>query len=650
MREGWGFFLPRRALVVRNLMKQLYLACTLVLSTFASAQQSSVDTLKLYPMGEVVVTATRNPIPVADAPSPVERLSREQIANTNGTLVTDVIARTSALFLRDLGVNGSLKTISLRGTASEHVLVLLNGIRFNYFQNGLVDFSLMPVNNVERIEIAHGGSSALYGADALGGVINIITRQPREAFRLSTEGSVGSFSYGRYSLEGEGLVGRARLAAGYSQERGRDDYPFGLEGVGTVHRVNADFLRRQIYASTEVPLNPSATLSTMIQRVTAERGAPGPMPFPSDARQDDEDISGSIRYSNHSLEGLDIEVNGGLHYNLEHYLDPYFSSAYRSLHYSINPQARVRVSSVQLATIGAEFVQGSLTGSDFDARIVRVQKAIYALSEVRFQTDRATFDRLIVYPSIRYDHISDVENALTPKIGVNVRVLREGDIRLRASVGRNFRSPSFNDLYYRAFSNPDLHSEHSTSLDAGSVLSARTGDAIHTIEASYYHINTTNRILFDLSTYTPVNIGKVISRGIALRYNSDYANGLVQLGMNYSVGESLDRTAPESISFNKQIPNVPKHLANGSLTLRLDPFLLTVAERFVGRRFTNGREDRWLPAAWLTDANVRVNVPVGAFHVNAKVEVNNVFDRSYVLVQDYPMPGRSVRLTIGSAF
>jgi vitamin B12 transporter len=91
--------------------------------------------------------------------------------------VVDVLRSSEGIFLKDYGPTASLKTISLRGMAAEHILVLYDGTRLNNFQNGLVDFSLLPMNNIDRIEIVRGGNSALYGADAIGGIINIISSQ-----------------------------------------------------------------------------------------------------------------------------------------------------------------------------------------------------------------------------------------------------------------------------------------------------------------------------------------------------------------------------------------------------------------------------------------------------------------------------------------
>ena len=157
----------------------------------AWGQDIQSDSAKTYQAAEVVVTATRSSISEKDTPSPTEVLGTSEIHSANGVTVADALQMYTGVLLREYGAGASLATVSLRGSASEHVLVLIDGNRFTGFQNGLVDFSLLPLDNVSRIEVLHGGASALYGADAVGGVINVLTRPVGSDLHVSVKGSVG---------------------------------------------------------------------------------------------------------------------------------------------------------------------------------------------------------------------------------------------------------------------------------------------------------------------------------------------------------------------------------------------------------------------------------------------------------------------------
>lgn len=173
------------------------------------------------------------------------------------------------------------------------------------------------------------------------------------------------------------------------------------------------------------------------------------------ARQSDDDINVVAQYVDSHLEGVEFEFQAGFHYNVQRYVESY----YRNRFFTVNPQARLSLSSTERLVIGAEFAQGVLhdfspiTSRAFDPRIIRVQKSLYISHESRLEFQRPLCDRLSLYQTVRYDGISDVAHAVTPKLGVNVRVVREGAVHLRSSVGQSFRAPTFNDLYYRGLSN-----------------------------------------------------------------------------------------------------------------------------------------------------------------------------------------------------
>ena len=112
-------------------MRQFSVAVILLLGAVKAYSQEAEDTTRVYELGEIVVTATRTPISEKDSPSPVELMRVGDIPRWNGTSVADLLRLSQGIFLQDYGAQGALKTASLRGTASQHLLVLRVGVRIN---------------------------------------------------------------------------------------------------------------------------------------------------------------------------------------------------------------------------------------------------------------------------------------------------------------------------------------------------------------------------------------------------------------------------------------------------------------------------------------------------------------------------------------
>lgn len=123
----------------------------------------------------IVVTAERNTQPLSQTPSAITVVDRQQIAAKKPFDTTDLVRLSPGVSLAQTGTRGKSASVFLRGANSNHTLVLIDGLRANSPADGRFDFQTLPAENIERIEVLRGPQSALYGSDAIGGVINIIT-------------------------------------------------------------------------------------------------------------------------------------------------------------------------------------------------------------------------------------------------------------------------------------------------------------------------------------------------------------------------------------------------------------------------------------------------------------------------------------------
>ena len=161
------------------------------------------DSAGFYKLNDVVVTATKTQTSTIEIANSISVIDSEQISNSNANNVFDLLKNEIGISYTRQGGNGTLSNINIRGANNSHTLVLIDGVEMNLINDpsGVYDFSALPIDNVDRIEILRGPQSTLYGSDALAGVINIITKKGNGSpkFSLLTEGG----SYETY----KGIIG-----------------------------------------------------------------------------------------------------------------------------------------------------------------------------------------------------------------------------------------------------------------------------------------------------------------------------------------------------------------------------------------------------------------------------------------------------------
>ena len=233
----------------------------------------------------ISVTARRNPYTTMEIPYSRDLVTRAQLEQSRPLNLAEALQIIPGTFIKDYGSLGSLKTISLRGSGAEQVIVMLDGLKLNDPQTGQIDLSTLRIDGIESIEILRGGNSALYGADAVGGVVNIISKKDK------TTGLKGfidliSGSFHTASLTSEldlthdwfsGSVGFRRL---YS----RGDFLYNDQQGKEVNQTNNDISANNVYANFNIRLQPKPAplnLNLAYRFYQAQRGVPGTMELPS---------------------------------------------------------------------------------------------------------------------------------------------------------------------------------------------------------------------------------------------------------------------------------------------------------------------------------------------------------------------------------
>ena len=160
-----------------------------------------------YKEKELVVSPTRHPKPISQVAENITVITAKEIERMNAHSVAEVLNRIPGLFINFNQDFGALSLIHCQGSEQRHVLVLLDGVPWNFLASAAAETNSIPVGIIERIEVIKGPASVLYGTDALGGVINIITRKLAESRQVDYTFSYGSYDTYQHRLRAGGASG-----------------------------------------------------------------------------------------------------------------------------------------------------------------------------------------------------------------------------------------------------------------------------------------------------------------------------------------------------------------------------------------------------------------------------------------------------------
>ena len=638
--EDWGLFLKIFIFVI---------TCSLTLAG------EIPDSSRVFRLNEIVVSGQRIQSDASILPSPVHIIDSTLIEAVPASSVADLLKALNGVSIRRYGGPGSLQSISIRGLGQDYSLVLIDGQRLTTSQISTVDLGIIPLTTIDRIEVVSGGNSALYGSDAVGGVVNIITKKPSKEASGRVTGSIGSFGLSSYSLfAGEGYKNYS-FNGSITRMNASNNYPLHYDdGVvsKTINRIGADY-SINAYSFSGSRFDENASQRVMLRFNDAERGQPAALLSPYQknfARIRDKDFSAlfDMHATNHS--NWKYSISGMYRNFLETYNDPTIKSdgAYYYLNQivSINPQFEWTLSEHHTMVFGGEGMFSSLRSNEV-SKTRRFQGSLYISTQ---STLEYPFE-IIWYPSLRYDSFSDVNGGLSPKIGLNIGVLGKSLLRVRASYGKNYRVPTFNDLYWIAGGNPNLQPEHSMSFDIGLTSSIPTY-ALVEIEANYFSINTSNKIVWQpnaSSLWSPKNLSSVSSNGIELQavvhlWNDDLMISHIH---DFTSAKKTSKDFPSDNTENTFLPYTPQEHSVTMIFARSYGFEMTLLHSFSGFRYESQTNDPAyvLPAYHTTDVSIGYLCRFNSWGLKVKADVNNIFNTSYEIISDYPIPLRNYKFT-----
>lgn len=615
-----------------------------------AAAAPAVATTAETPAAIIVVTANRTPQPLNHVGQSISVVDRPELDRRQSQTVSDVLRTLPGVTIARNGSLGGVTSVFIRGAESDQTVALIDGVKLNdpSTVGGGFNFGNLLVGNIERIEVLRGAQSVLWGSQAIGGVVNMVTRPPTEDLRVNVRGEAGwrnsanlvanvSGKFGPLSASVGGGWLRSDGISNFSERRGgreRDGY----ENFG----ANANF---NLALGDDVSIDARGWYSR--GRFNADGFAP---PSCSFGDVNEENITREIV----AYTGLNAALLEGRWKNRLGFaytdtdrrntaLDgaPFVTFDGQGRNERLEYQGVVDVASGWQATFGAEqeisrYTTASFGGAPTTAR-ARIQ-SVYA------QGVASPVDGLTLTAGLRHDDHNRFGGATT--FGASgVYVLSATGTTLRASHSEGFKAPSLFQLFSN-FGNQQLKPERSTGWDAGVTQSLADGRL--EISATWFRRVSSDLIIFiGCPTQTGIcvnrpfgtydNVARARAQGLELALTMRPTDALT-LQVTHGTVDARNTTAGNA-NQNRRLARRPEMSTSLLVDYRWGFGLTTGATvTNIGRSFENAANTVVLPGYTLVD--LRASLPIGRrLELTARIE--NLFNAVYETALNFGQPGRA---------
>lgn len=604
----------------------------------ALAQESEEEEVE-YELSPIIVTANRLLEPLDRISSSATVLTSRDIEVQQARTVDEILRNVPGLDIVRSGSPGQVTSAFLRGASSSSTLVMIDGVQVNSPTTGGFNFGNLTTDNIEKIEVVRGPQSTLYGSDASGGVINIITKKGGGKPRLVVRSEAGRYSTFRHSAHIAGSHGKASYAVSLS----RADTEGAFE--------NDDYENSTLVGRVTSSVSDNLELSLVARVVDSGGGVPGQrfIRFDPNARIDDRLTTLALQVENvrgrwhHRLlisnaEGelefedpVDPEENGPFAGN--------FSSNIKTSISTVDWQHDFYLLPFNVITAGVEWQRleganastGPFGATDFDTSMT--SRAFYIQNHFRQN------NRFNLTAGVRVDDHSSFGPSTNLRItsAYIFDPMGWGPTKVKGSWGTGFRAPSINELYFPNYGNPDLKPEENESFEVG--LEQKLMDGRIGLAVTYFSTDFENLIDFDLNTFLAGNISESQSKGIE-GMGSFQLNGKLIVSANYTFLDTKDKTT------GNPLLRRPKHKAGININSNpISPLNLNVNITLVGERWDDdfdfspeGRRQDFYPGYKKLDVAFSWDV---AKHIRLFGRVENLTDEKYEEAAGFPAPGRA---------
>ena len=554
---------------------------------------------------------------------------KDSIIEKHPASLTSILRFNSPLYFKENGP-GMVASVSYRGTSASQTAVLWNGININSQLTGQTDFNTLISSNYDNVTLRSGGGSVLYGSGAIGGSVHLNNKfRFSEGFQNKLQLKYGSFntffgSYtGKYSSEAAALQINA---AHYISD---NDFKY----IGTDRKnLNGDFQNSSINMAAAYILNDRNTIKIFSNYFSGERGFSGTLFAPSKAKYEDRNSRNLLQWTAFSGE---FTSNLKLAYLDETYR--YYENRERKQHshgrvksgiFKYDLKYELQPSMKLTALVDLNYSSGNGTN------IGEAERKAGSLG-LMFSHD---LEKLGYTVSLKKEITDQYESPLLFSMGAEYAADRFYDVRFNLS--RNYRVPTFNDLFWYAGGNKDLQPEESLQAEVGQILHFR--EVVIDATAFFIRINDMLRwIPGSDGLWQPENTSSVQNYGIELSTNwkKNFENKELEVSAIYAW------TRARNLDLDRTLIYVPEHKVTAAIAYKFKGFSSYYEQLYNGSVFTSSDNSYSMGSYHLSNLGVEYDV-LGTKKVSIGMEVQNVWNKSYQIMPSRPMPGRSINATL----
>jgi iron complex outermembrane receptor protein len=569
---------------------------------------------------------------------------KDSVIENNRESFTSLIRFSAPIYLREYG-SGGTSTARFRGTSSSNTAVIWNGININSINNGLTGFNSLSVNLIDNIDIRAGGGSIKYGSGAIGGTIHLNTNLVyKDHFKNQFITSVGSYSSYQNLFKTSYGNSNFALKAGVTYNQSDNDYPL----LGTRFKnTNGAYDNLNWNISSAFRVSAFSNLKLYLTKYKATRLFSGELPNPTTARE---------KYQDFNQRSLLVFEN---HYNeYSHILKiAYLTEQYNYFADKDISNFDFGKSNTWLFNYDFSYNFGENTKIDSYTEYTSIKGSTNKLTP----RNRTQFSQAIIFSQkiehlfsynlkIRQDFNSDYDVPFVMAIGAEIPLNNKLNIRL--NVSKNYRVPSYNDLYWPGQGNPNLFPETSKQGEIG--LSYKTKNT--TIDFAYFYIRSKDKIVWDPNgdperpgIWVPINIAETKNSGIELHITRSYSigNNFFNFNGNYSYTLAKDNKTNQFLIF------VPKHIANFNIGYSYKRWSSFYQFLFNGQLYTSedNISSNSMPSYDLSNIGIDYKViKTKNQNLTLGIKVNNLYNKIYQISPRRPMPNRNFNIHINYKF
>ncbi|MBD3670505.1 MAG: TonB-dependent receptor [Gammaproteobacteria bacterium] len=575
----------------------------------------------------IIVTATRTAQSIDEALASVTVITSEQIEQRQAQSLEQLLRNEAGLHFVVNGGLGKQSSLLMRGTSENHTLLLVDGVRMGSATAGSLPIAHIPLHEIERIEIARGPRTSLYGSDAIGGVVHIFTKASADEGRSEAQIRYGSYNTSEYNA---------------GMHWGTRDFNYSLQasalatdGFDSIDGNNTDadgYTRNTVNLGLNYRLNNKGKISVSSMQ------ASGMNEYDNVYAASNTDLyTNTYKLAANSVKfDLQFSETWQSRLNLSNSIDGYIdyingtdNGRFNTERNQLTWQNDLSLSARTLTTVGLDYLNETVSSNTTTyTDTQRNNTALFAQNQWKWKQS----DLLI---ALRSDLSDSYGTNTTGNLSYG---LEHHGLRSFFALGTAFHAPTFNDLYWPSVGNPDLKPEQSQNIEIGTGAKG----AITSWSLNIYQNNVTNLIawapvdpLDPAGPWQPSNINSASIQGIEWLLDATFGN--------WTAGFGIDLLEARDASTKTLLPRRPQQMVKFSLDGRLFGTDVGAHIKHVGEHFDDVFNTTTISAYTLVD--LTLNKAIGKrWLVNARID--NALDVDYETSAGYNNPRRSYSIGV----